>query len=52
MMICISVYTCWQAFIVVVLDVSGYYFNKSSLNAFETFFTGNGTPVRTEMVEG
>jgi len=52
MMICISLYICWQAFIVVVSDVSVYYYSKSSLNAFETFFTGNGTPVRTELAEG
>jgi len=43
-------YTCWQAFIV-VSDVSVYYFSKSSLNAFETFFTGNGTSVRTDLGE-
>ena len=47
MMMCISLYTCWQAFIVVVSHFSGYYFIKSSLKAFETFFTGNGTPVKT-----
>ena len=52
MMICISLYTCWQAFIVVVSYVSVYYFSKSSLNGFETFLTGNGTPVRTELGEG
>jgi hypothetical protein len=35
-----------------VSDVSVYYFSKSSVNAFETFFTGNGTSVRTELEEG
>jgi len=52
MMICFSLYASWQAFIVVVSDVSVYYFSKSCLDAFETFFTGNGTPVRTELGEG
>jgi hypothetical protein len=42
----------WQVFVLVVSYVSVYYFSKSSLNAFETFFTGNGTPVRTELGEG
>jgi UDP-N-acetyl-D-mannosaminuronic acid transferase (WecB/TagA/CpsF family) len=41
-----------QAFIVVVSGVSVYCFSKSCLSAFETFFTGNGTPFRTEMGEG